>query len=115
MGQPVAPGVPQAQPAQWLRALLPLHVVVGALCALSGLLPARRFLALLRRLRLQATVNDVSHDIWGMLSKPKEVKARNRRLIELAEYMKQFLAPEIKQQDNVECVCVCVCVGGPEH
>lgn len=68
-------------------------------------LAARRFVALRRRLKLQSKVNDIAHDIWGTLQKPKEVKARNRRLIKLAEYMQRFLAPEIKQQENWKCVC----------
>lgn len=61
-------------------------------------LAARSFVALARWLRLQATMNDVSCEVWGALQKPKEVKGRSQRLMKLAEHMQQFLVPEIKKR-----------------
>lgn len=80
-----------------------LSSVLFARCPDSA--SARAFVALIRRLNLVVRLKGVDYNIWGTLQKPKEVKARNRRLMRLVGYLKDFLGPEVQQNENYKCVC----------
>lgn len=63
------------------------------------------FVSLTRRLNLTATIKGVDYNIWASLQKPKEEKARNRRLMKLVAYLKDFLGVDVPQTENWKCVC----------
>lgn len=69
--------------------------------------PALSFMSLIRRLSLSAKIKGVDYNIWATLQKPKEVKARNRRLMKFAAYLNDFLCVDVPQTETWKCVCVC--------